>query len=51
MDALEDGAGFDGLSIEGFARIDESDMLAKIEWERYRVQITNYELEEHLPML
>ncbi len=27
--ALEDGMGFDGSSIEGFARIDESDMLAK----------------------
>jgi len=27
-DALEDGMGFDGSSIEGFARIDESDMLA-----------------------
>jgi len=26
--ALEDGAGFDGSSIEGFARIDESDMVA-----------------------
>ncbi len=27
-DALDDGKGFDGSSIEGFARIDESDMLA-----------------------
>jgi glutamine synthetase len=27
--ALEEGMGFDGSSIEGFARIDESDMLAK----------------------
>jgi glutamine synthetase len=27
-DALVDGAGFDGSSIEGFARIDESDMVA-----------------------
>lgn len=27
--ALNDGIGFDGSSIEGFARIDESDMLAK----------------------
>ncbi len=26
--ALADGVGFDGSSIEGFARIDESDMLA-----------------------
>jgi len=28
-EALEEGIGFDGSSIEGFARIDESDMLAK----------------------
>ncbi len=27
--ALEDGMGFDGSSIEGFARIDESDMIAR----------------------
>ena len=27
-DALEEGVGFDGSSIEGFARIDESDMVA-----------------------
>jgi len=27
--ALEDGIGFDGSSIQGFARIDESDMVAK----------------------
>lgn len=27
--ALEEGMGFDGSSIEGFARIDESDMVAK----------------------
>jgi len=27
--ALEEGMGFDGSSIEGFARIEESDMLAK----------------------
>jgi glutamine synthetase len=26
--ALEEGMGFDGSSIEGFARVDESDMLA-----------------------
>ena len=26
--ALEDGMGFDGSSIQGFARIDESDMIA-----------------------
>ncbi|MBU1672224.1 MAG: glutamine synthetase family protein [Actinobacteria bacterium] len=28
-EALEDGMGFDGSSIEGFARIDESDMIAQ----------------------
>lgn len=28
-EALEEGMGFDGSSIEGFARIDESDMIAK----------------------
>ena len=28
-EALEDGMGFDGSAIEGFARIDESDMIAK----------------------
>ena len=27
-DALEEGVGFDGSSVEGFARIDESDMIA-----------------------
>src|SRR3972149_5443228 len=27
-EALEEGVGFDGSSIEGFARIDESDMMA-----------------------
>ncbi|MEA3508202.1 MAG: glutamine synthetase beta-grasp domain-containing protein, partial [Synergistota bacterium] len=27
--ALEEGMGFDGSSIEGFARIEESDMMAK----------------------
>ncbi|NIM07175.1 MAG: glutamine synthetase, partial [Armatimonadetes bacterium] len=27
--ALEEGMGFDGSSIQGFARIDESDMIAK----------------------
>ena len=27
--ALEDGMGFDGSSIEGFARIDESDLMAR----------------------
>jgi glutamine synthetase len=28
--ALEDGMGFDGSSIEGFARIEESDMVARL---------------------
>jgi len=27
--ALEEGMGFDGSSIQGYARIDESDMIAK----------------------
>ena len=27
--ALDEGMGFDGSSIQGFARIDESDMIAK----------------------
>ena len=27
-EALEEGVGFDGASIEGFARVDESDMIA-----------------------
>ena len=28
-EAIEEGMGFDGSSIEGFARIEESDMIAK----------------------
>jgi len=32
--ALEEGMGFDGSSIEGFARIEESDMLANLIRER-----------------
>ncbi len=33
--ALEEGMGFDGSSIEGFARIEESDMIAKPEAETF----------------
>jgi glutamine synthetase len=35
--ALEDGMGFDGSSIEGFARIDESDMLALPDPDTFRL--------------
>ena len=35
--ALEDGMGFDGSAIEGFARIDESDMLALPDPNTFRV--------------
>ena len=35
--ALEDGAGFDGSSIEGFTRIEESDMVAMPEPSSFRV--------------
>ena len=35
--ALEDGMGFDGSSIEGFARIDESDMVALPDPDTFRV--------------
>src|SRR4030043_436405 len=35
--ALEDGMGFDGSSIEGFARIDESDMMALPDPSTYQV--------------
>jgi glutamine synthetase len=35
--ALEDGMGFDGSSIEGFARIDESDMIALPDPETFRL--------------
>ncbi len=34
---LEDGAWFDGSSVEGFARIQESDMLLNIDPETYAV--------------
>ena len=36
-DALEDGAWFDGSSVEGFARIQESDMRLVIDPETYAV--------------
>ncbi len=35
--AMEEGAGFDGSSIEGFARIDESDMLAMPDPSTFRI--------------
>ncbi|KPK23433.1 MAG: glutamine synthetase [Dehalococcoidia bacterium SG8_51_3] len=35
--ALEEGMGFDGSSIEGFARIDESDMVALPDPETFRI--------------
>ena len=35
--ALEDGMGFDGSSIEGFARIDESDMMALPDPDTFRL--------------
>ncbi len=35
--ALEDGMGFDGSSIEGFARIDESDMVARPDPDTFRL--------------
>ncbi|MDI6814477.1 MAG: glutamine synthetase family protein [Dehalococcoidales bacterium] len=35
--ALEDGVGFDGSSIEGFARIDESDMVALPDPDTFRL--------------
>ncbi len=34
--ALEEGMGFDGSSIEGFARIDESDMMAMPDPDTFR---------------
>lgn len=36
-DSLEEGMGFDGSSIEGFARIDESDMIAKPDIETFQI--------------
>lgn len=35
--ALEEGAGFDGSSIEGFVRIDESDMIARPDVNTFRI--------------
>lgn len=35
--ALEDGMGFDGSSIEGFARIEESDMIARPDIETFKI--------------
>ena len=35
--ALEEGMGFDGSSIEGFARIDESDMVAKPDPDTFKI--------------
>jgi glutamine synthetase len=35
--ALEEGMGFDGSSIEGFARIDESDMVARPDPDTFRL--------------
>ena len=35
-DAIEQGVGFDGAAIEGFARIDESDMRASLTQRRSR---------------
>lgn len=35
--AIDNGKGFDGSSIKGFARIDESDMLAKPDLETFRL--------------
>jgi glutamine synthetase len=35
--ALEEGMGFDGSSIEGFARIDESDMVAKPDPDTFQI--------------
>ncbi len=36
-EALKDGMGFDGSSIEGFARIEESDMLAKADLSTFQI--------------
>jgi len=41
--AFEDGKGFDGSSIEGFARIEESDLVAKPDPKTFRVFPWEYE--------
>ncbi len=41
--AFEDGTGFDGSSIEGLARIEESDLLARPDPETFRVLPWTYE--------
>ncbi|MFC1908369.1 type I glutamate--ammonia ligase [Chloroflexota bacterium] len=43
--ALEEGMGFDGSSIEGFARIDESDMVAKPDPDTF--QLLPWKPQEH----
>lgn len=45
QEALEEGMGFDGSSIEGFARIEESDMIAKPDKETF--QIIPWKINEH----
>lgn len=47
-DALDNGKGFDGSSIEGFTRIHESDMLAKPDPETFRIMPWNEGGEEAL---
>lgn len=44
-EALEEGMGFDGSSIEGFVRIEESDMIAKPDPETF--QIIPWKTDEH----
>ncbi|MFZ2969657.1 MAG: glutamine synthetase family protein [Minisyncoccia bacterium] len=44
-EALEEGMGFDGSSIEGFARIEESDMIAKPDPDTF--QIIPWKVGEH----
>lgn len=45
QEALEEGMGFDGSSVEGFARIEESDMIAKPNPETF--QIIPWKTDEH----
>jgi glutamine synthetase len=35
--AIEEGMGFDGSSIQGYARIDESDMIAKPDLKTFQI--------------